>query len=58
MSKKMREINNQLDTIQTNLLNQLERDKIEFIDLQTYANIVNNLKIAKNNLYLNSLFDE
>ena len=54
----MREINNQLDTIQTNLLNQLERDKIEFIDLQTYANIVNNLKIAKNNLYLNSLFDE
>lgn len=53
MSKEMKQLNKNLDRLQSNLLKQLQSTKIEYIDLLTYYNQVNNLKIKKNTLFLN-----
>jgi len=52
MSDEMRVINKKLQILQKNLLTQLNSTNIEYIDLLTYYNQVNNLKIKKNTLYL------
>ena len=48
----MKEINNDLKAIQASLLNQLKSTNIEYIDLYSYADKINTLKIKKNTLYL------
>lgn len=54
MSNDIKQINKQLDILQKELIRQLKTTNIEYIDLNTYVNQVNNLKIKKNTLYLNS----
>lgn len=48
-------INKQLDKIQAALLKQLKTTNIEYIDLLTYTNRVNNLKAKKDYLFLKEL---
>ena len=55
MSEEMRRINNQIKTLHDMLVNQLDNTSIEYIDLNSYVNQLNNLKIAKNTLYLEEL---
>ena len=54
MSEDMKRINHQLDILQKELQRQLNNSRIEYIDLNTFANQVNNLKIKKNTLFLES----
>ena len=55
MSEEMRRINKQIQTLHKSLQTQLNQTSIEYIDLNTYVNQINNLKIAKNTLYLEEL---
>lgn len=53
-STTIKDINKQLDKLQRNLIKQLQSTNIEYVDLLTYYNQVNNLKIKKNSLYLDT----